>query len=113
MEKDHQQAIILIQIQHQFAIIEHDSQNQAIQYQNVGLQGEIRNVRQTVIELIENRHIPRIGKYGNVLCVFEKNQEDEIGRAGEHPYFMVLCQKRVLPTYKMWLKIRYPNITEQ
>ena len=38
--------------------------------------------------------------YGNVLCVFEKNQEDEMGQAGEHPYYMVRCQKRVLPTHK-------------
>ena len=112
-EKDHQQAIIRIQRQHQLAIIEHDSQIQAIQYEKVGLQGEIRNARQTVIELIENRHIPRIGKYDDVLCVFQKNQEDETGQAGEHPYCMVLCQKRVFPLYKRCLKIRYPNIPEK
>ena len=63
--------------------------------------------------MIENRHVPRIVKYDNVLCVFEKNQEDEMGRAGEHPYYVVRCQKRVLPTHKKWLKIRYPNITEK
>ena len=49
----------------------------------------------------------------SALCVFEKNKEDEIGQAGEHPYYMVIFQKRVLPTHKKWLKIRYPNITEK
>ena len=58
----------------------------AIQYEKVGLQCEIRNAMQTVTRLIENTHVPRIGKYDNVLCVFEKNKEDEIGWAGKHPY---------------------------
>ena len=48
-----------------------------------------------------------------MFCVFEKNQEDELGRAGEHPYYMVRYQKRVLPTHKNWPKIRYPSITEK
>ena len=51
--------------------------------------------------MIDNRHVPRIGKYGNVLCVFEKNKEGEMGRAGEHSYYKVRCQKRVLPTQKV------------
>ena len=34
--------------------------------------------------MIENR----IAKYDNVLCVFEKDQEDEMGRAGEHREFL-------------------------
>ena len=63
--------------------------------------------------MFENRHVPRIGKYDNVLCVFEKNQEDEMGGAGEHPYYMVRRQKRLLPTHKKWIKIRYPNIIEK
>ena len=63
--------------------------------------------------MFENRHVPRIGKYDNVLCVFEKNQEDEMGGVGEHPYYMVRRQKRLLPTHKKWIKIRYPNIIEK
>ena len=59
---------------HQLAITDRDNQIQAIQDENLGLQGEIRNARQTVIDFNENRHVLRIGKYDNVLCVFEKNQ---------------------------------------
>ena len=98
---------------HALSITDRDNQIQFIQYENVGLQGEIRNARQTVIDLIENRRVPRIGKYDNVLCVFEKNHEDETSRGGEHPYYVVRCQKKVLPTHKKWLKICYPNINEK
>lgn len=38
------------------AITDHDNQIQAIQDENIGFQGEIRNARQTVIDLIENRN---------------------------------------------------------
>ena len=63
--------------------------------------------------MIGNRHIPRIAKYGNVLFVFEKNEEDELVWAGEHPYYMVRCQKRVFLTPRKWLKIRYANIDDK
>ena len=53
----HQPAIIEIQEEYWLAITGRDSQTHAIQYENVDLQGEIRNARQTVIDLIENRHV--------------------------------------------------------
>ena len=37
----HQQAIVWIQREHQLAITDHDNKIQTIQYENVGLQGEI------------------------------------------------------------------------
>ena len=105
-----QRAIIGIQRQHyqqatqlQQTITDRDNQSQAIQYEIVGLQCEIKNARKTVTDLTEN----------SVLCVFEKNKEDEKCQASEHPYYMVRFQKRVLPTHKKWLKICYPNITEK
>ena len=36
-----------------------------------------------------------------------------MSQTGEHPYYMVRCQKRVLPTHKMWLKIHYPNMSNK
>ena len=87
--EEYEQAIALLNDDLQ----QRDNRIQTIQYENVGLQGEIRNARQTVIDLIENRHFPRTGKYDNVLCVFEKNKEGEMGWAGEHPYYLVRCQK--------------------
>ena len=38
----------------------------------------MKNARQTVKNLIDNRHVSRIGKYDNMFSVFEKNQEDEM-----------------------------------
>ena len=80
MEEDQRKAITGIQRQHyqqttqlqQQANAYRDNQIQTIQYENVGLQVEIRNVMQTTGDLIENRHFPRIGKCDSVLCVFEK-----------------------------------------
>ena len=40
----------------------------------------------------------------------KNNEKDEMFWAGEHPYYIERCQKRVFPTHKKWLKIRYPNI---
>ena len=56
-----QQAIIEIQGEYWLAITGRDSQTHAIQYENVDIQGEIRNARQTVIDLTENRHALRMG----------------------------------------------------
>ena len=36
-----------------------------------------------------------------------------MSQTGEHTYYMVRCQKRVLPTHKMWLKIHYPNMSNK
>ena len=46
--------MIELQEDHQLAITERDNKIQAIQYENVGLQGEIRAKDQTIRDLIEN-----------------------------------------------------------
>ena len=58
----------------QQAITDRDNKIQAIQYENVDLQCELRNARQTVEDLIENRYDPPSDKYDNVFCVFEKKK---------------------------------------
>ena len=47
-----------LQEDHQKAIEEWDTRIQAIKYKNGGLQGEIRNARRTITDLIANRHVP-------------------------------------------------------
>ena len=47
-----------LQEDHQKAIEEQDTRIQAIKYENVGLQGEIRNARRPTTDLIANRHVP-------------------------------------------------------
>ena len=54
MEKDNQQAIIGIKREHQLAITNNDSMIQAIQHDQVSLQGGIKNERQIVTDLIDN-----------------------------------------------------------
>ena len=62
---------------HQKAIEEWDTRIQAIDYENVGLQGEIRNARRTITELIANRHVPRSGAIDTVLVIVEKNADQD------------------------------------
>lgn len=54
-----------------------------------------------------------MSKYDNLLGLFEKNQENDLRLAGEAPYYVVRCQKRVLLTQKKWPKILYPNVIEK
>ena len=113
MGENHQRAIIGIQRQHyqqathlHQSITGRDNHIPAIQYENVGLLVEIRNARQTGEDLIENRQIIM------TICFvwLKKNREREMDQAGEHTYYMVRCQKRVLPTHNKWLEFYYPNI---
>ena len=87
-----------------------DARIKALEYENVGLQGEIRNGHVTITNLIENRHVPHSGNIDNILCVIQKNQPDEAGRKGRHRYYMIRCQKRALSTQINLLRISYPNM---
>ena len=39
-------------------------------------------------DLVQNRHVPRIGEHDNILCAIEKNEPDELGKPGDHPYYI-------------------------
>ena len=93
MEENHQQVFVGIQRDHQLAITDPENRIETIQYGNIGLHGDIGDTRQTVTDLAENKYAPRVGKYDNVHCMFEKNQEDEMDWTGEHPYYLVRCEK--------------------
>ena len=89
---------------HQQAIRGRGNQIKAIQYENVSLQGEIRNARQTVMDLIENRHVLRRGVYDTVLLVVKKNKPEENGKSGQHPYYMIHCKKNSLNLTKKYFE---------
>ena len=90
-----QQLVDKMQEDHQQAIQERDNHIQAIQYENVGLRGEIRNARRTITDLIENRHVARCREYGNILVGVQKNKpiEDD-AKKSRHAFYMTRCQKR-------------------
>ena len=52
------QLVDKIQEDHQKAIEGQDTRIQAIEYKNVGLQGEIQKARRTITDYIANRHVP-------------------------------------------------------
>ena len=89
-------------------ITDQGNQIQAIQYENVGLQGEIRTHKTQIRDLIANRHVPRCGVIDTVFVAVEKNEEH--GKAGRHPYYMVRCQNRALKCGLDLLLVKYPTI---
>ena len=105
MEEDHQQIITGIQEEHQLAIEEHeraiallnddlqerDNRIQAIQYENVGLQGEIRaKVQQTAT--LQRRYVGYLSNENknNGISIIAKNNEKAeyryISVCGQHGY---------------------------
>ena len=82
-----------------------------LEYNNTGLQGEIRakdqeieRRREEVQDLIQNRHVPRRNLIDNVLCFIDK-QSDE-----KHQFYIIRCQRRRLEHHKKCLRNRYPNM---
>ena len=102
-----------LQEDHQKAIEERDTRIQAIEYENVGLQGEIRNARRTITDLIANRHVPRSGAIDTVLVVVEKNADEdtiEHKRAKNFDKYMLRCQKKQVDERLSVLRAKYPNM---
>ena len=64
-----------------------------LEYQKTSLQGEIRNARRTITDLIANRHVPRSETIDTVLVVVEKNDTKEHKRAKNFDKCMLRCQK--------------------
>ena len=81
----------------QQAVEERDNRIQAIEYENVGLQGEIRNARRTITDLIANRYVPRSRAIDTVLVVVEKNADEytkEHDKAKNFDKYMLRSQKK-------------------
>ena len=104
-----------LQEDHQLAITDRDNKIQAIQYENVGLQGEIREkdhqiaqCENRIQDLIANRHVPRRGVIDTVLSLIDKQCENE-----PHKFYMIRCQYKNLNNHKKWLRNRYPNMIEK
>ena len=68
--------------EYQLAITDRDNQIQAIQYKNVGLQGEIRAKNQVITDLLQIRYVPRRGDIDNVLSLIDKQCDDDVPNRG-------------------------------
>ena len=97
----------------QQAVEDRDNRIQTIQHENVGLQGEIRNARRTITDLIANRHVPRSGTIDTVLVVVEKNADEdtkEHKKAKNFDKYMLRCQKKQVDGRLSVLRAKYPNM---
>jgi len=82
-----------------------------LEYNNTGLQGEIRAKDQIVQDLIANRHVPRRHPIDNILCCIDKKSDDaERHKVQEHQFYVVRCQRKRLEMHKRYLRNRYPDM---
>ena len=51
-----------------------------------------------------------VGKYDNILCAIQKNEPDELGKPGRHPYYMIHCQRMRLQERINILRAKYPKM---
>jgi len=82
-----------------------------LEYNNTGLQGEIRAQNQEILrrqeevhDLIANRHVPRRLGIDNVLCFVDKKSNEE------HQFYAIRCQRKALENHKRYLIRRYPEM---
>ena len=113
IKKGHQVAIENIGRQHQLAIEERDNHHhleiQGLQYENVGLQGEVRACERN-IERLQQRYVNERGNIDNTLIAIEKNKPDEEGKPGRHPYAIIRCQKQNQGTQIYRKNRKYPDM---
>ena len=90
---------------------------QAIQYENFDLGLDIQakdlvieRCQNQILDLVQNRHVPRIGKHDNILCAIQKNESYETGKPGRHPYYMIRCQIMRLQERLHIKQLQYPNM---
>ena len=97
----------------QQAVEDRDNRIQAIDYENVGLQGEIRVKDQQIEDIIANRHVPRSGTIDTVLVVVEKNADEDTKdhkKAKNFDKYMLRCQKKQVDGRLSVLRAKYPNM---
>ena len=107
IQEEHQLAIEEKDHQHQLAIENIDREHQQVVEEK---DHEIEICQNQIVDLIENRHVPRIGKHDNILCAIQKNEPDELGKPGRHPYYMIRCQRMRLQERLHIKQLQYPNM---
>ena len=96
---------------------ERDNKLRAIEFENVGLQGEIR-AHQQQIERCENRIAHLQQRYvdycrdpgkDNIVIIIEKNSTPEDDEFHEYPYYIARIQRRLSANKRKWFQKQYPN----
>lgn len=104
-EKDTQLALMNNDLTESQDLVRH------LEYNNTGLQGEIRakdqeieRRREEISDLIANRYVPRRQEIDNVLCFIDKKANEK------HQFYAIRCQQKTLEKHKRCLRNRYPNM---
>ena len=82
-----------------------------LEYNNTGLQGEIRakdqeidRRQEEVHDLIANRHVPRRVSIDTILCFVDKKSSEK------HQFYVIRCQQKTMEKHKRCLRNRYPDM---
>ena len=109
----------------QIALLDDDlteSQEHArqIEYNNTGLQGEIRAKdqeiarRETELARVRERHVDRCRDPGkdNVIMIFRKHTTEEDDAHFEYPYYISRIQRRAIATKRRWVGEQFSSREE-
>ena len=91
-----------------------------IEYNNTGLQGEIRAKdqeiarRETELAQVRERHVDRCRDPGkdNVIMIFRKHTTDEDDAHFEYPYYISRIQRRAITTKRRWVREQFSSREE-
>ena len=63
-----------------------------------------------VLDLIVNRHVPRVGVFDTILDFLEKNSDDGQKGVAHLPYYVIKCQRNAMLKLIFLVRERYPNM---
>lgn len=95
-------------------LAQRDNRIQAIQYENVGLQGEIR-AKDQMIGVLRERYVDHATKPGldNVVMIVRKHTAtDEEDQYYDYQYYASRIQRRFITTKRRWIRDTFPNSEE-
>ena len=106
-----------LQEDHQKAIEERDNRIQAIDYENVGLQGEI-TAYQAQLQVSQNRITELVERYvdhcrnpskDNIVIIVRKHATPENDKYHNFPYYILRIQRRKRYVKLRWLERHFPD----
>jgi len=113
-EKDTQLALLNDDLtESQKLVKQFDKWATKLQYNNIGLQGEIRAKDQEIARL-SMRFVPNAMDPGkdNVIMIVRKHTCQQDDSRFEYPYYCARIQRRAIPTKRRWILEQFPRSEE-
>ena len=94
-------------------LLESQDEVRQLEFNNIGLQGEIRAKDQQIAQLQE-RNVPHAKnlKLDNVIMIFRKHSTEREDDLFDYPYYIARIQRKKIPKKRRWFRDNYPNSEE-